>query len=81
MSGDGFVEDVRIVILIRRSKMILMKFHRHPDTRSDDFSQQLHVRKYPFVTDRSDPEISFEKCVKSVKEKLDGSQEVVRRSS
>jgi len=77
MSGDGFVEDVRIVILVRRRKMILMKFHRHPDSRRDDFSEQLHVRKYPFVTDRSDSEISFEKRVKSVKKKLDRSQEVV----
>ena len=79
VAGNGFVEDVRIVVLVRRRKMILVKFDRHPDSGSDDFPQQLHVSEHPFVADRSDPEISLEERVKSVKKELDGSQEVVWR--
>ena len=60
--------DVEHVIFV---KMILMKFDRHPDSWSDDLSQQLHVGEDPFVTNGRDPEVSLEEGVKAVQEKLD----------
>ena len=71
VTGNSLIENMRVVVLVRRGKMILMKFDRHPDSWSDDLSQQLHVGEDPFVTNGRDPEVSLEEGVKAVQEKLD----------
>ena len=71
VTGNGLVKNMRVVVLVRRSEMVLMKFDRHPDSGRDDLSQQLHVGEDPFVTNGRDSEVSLEQGVKAVQEKLD----------
>ncbi len=78
VAGNGLVEDMWIIVFVRRSEMILMKFDRHPDSGRDNFPQQLHVSEDPLVTDGRDPEVTLEECVKAVQEKLNCKKNVAK---
>lgn len=48
----------------------LVQLERHPHSWSNYAFQQLHIRKNPFVPQRRNTEIPFEKCVETIEEKF-----------
>ena len=81
VSGDGLVEDMRIVVLVRRREVILMELDRHPDSRCHDFSQKVHVGEHPLVAHRCDPEVALKERVQAVQEELHRREELVGRDA
>ena len=81
VAGDGFVENVRVVVLVRRREVILMKLDRHPDAWRHDFPQKVHVSEHPLVAHRRYPEVALEERVQAVQEELDRGEELIGRDA
>jgi len=49
----------------------LVQFEGHAHAWCNNTAQQFNVNKYPLVTHRGYPQISFEECVKTTQKEID----------
>lgn len=71
---DGFIENARIVVLVRTREVILMQLDGHTNARCDHSTKELHVIENPLIFEGSYAKIPFEKGVKAIKEELHARQ-------